>query len=106
MLGKTPTDKRVDGYKISPLAKKLFANDSIREREKSVYFSGVSLKISTLCVQGKLAPYFLKIYIFLLGIFLIYISNAILKVPHTLCPHFPTHPLPLFGPGIPLYWGI
>ena len=20
--------------------------------------------------------------------------------------HSPTHPLPLFGPGIPLYWGI
>jgi hypothetical protein len=43
---------------------------------------------------------------FLLGIFLVYISNAIPKVPHTLPPHAPTHPLPLFGPGIPLYWGI
>jgi hypothetical protein len=42
---------------------------------------------------------------FLLGIFLIYISNAIPKVPHTLPPHSPTHPLPLFGPGVPLYWG-
>jgi hypothetical protein len=21
-------------------------------------------------------------------------------------PHFPTHPFPFFGPGIPLYWGI
>jgi hypothetical protein len=42
---------------------------------------------------------------FLLGIFLIYISNAISKVPHT-HPHSPTHPLPLFGPGVPLYWGI
>jgi hypothetical protein len=38
----------------------------------------------------------------LLGIFLLYISNAIPKVPHTL----PTHPLPLFGPGVPLYWSI
>jgi hypothetical protein len=45
--------------------------------------------------------------IFLLHIFLNYISNAILKVPHTLpAPHFPTHPFPFFGPGIPLYWGI
>ena len=44
--------------------------------------------------------------IFLLGIFLIYISNAIPKVPHTTHPQFPTHPLPLFGPGVPLYWGI
>jgi hypothetical protein len=48
--------------------------------------------------------FFLEL-IFLLGIFLIYISNAIQKVPNT-PPHFLTHPLPLFGPGIPLYWGI
>jgi hypothetical protein len=44
---------------------------------------------------------------FLLDIFLIYISNAIPKVPyilHWLC--FPTHPLPLPGSGIPLYWSI
>jgi hypothetical protein len=41
-----------------------------------------------------------------LGIFFIYISNAIPKVPHTLPPHTPTHPLPLLGPGVPLYWGI
>jgi hypothetical protein len=39
---------------------------------------------------------------FLLGIFLIYISNAIPKVPHT-HPHSPTHPLPLLGPGVLLY---
>jgi hypothetical protein len=38
--------------------------------------------------------------IFLLRIFLNYISNAIPKVPHTLPP------FPLFGPGVPLYWGI
>jgi hypothetical protein len=45
--------------------------------------------------------------IFLLDIFFIYISNAILKVPYTL-PLFcsPTHPLLFLGPGIPLYWGI
>jgi hypothetical protein len=43
----------------------------------------------------------------LLDIFFIYISNATLKVPCTLpLPCSPTHPLPLFGPGIPLYWGI
>jgi hypothetical protein len=44
---------------------------------------------------------------FLLDIFFIYISNVIPKVPYTLplpCP--PAHPLPLLGPGIPLYWGI
>jgi hypothetical protein len=44
--------------------------------------------------------------IFLLGIFLIYISNAIPKVPPYPPPHSPTHPFPLLGPGVPLYWGI
>jgi hypothetical protein len=44
---------------------------------------------------------------FLLDIFFIYISNAILKVPYTLTPPCsPTHSLPLLGPGIPLDWGI
>jgi hypothetical protein len=44
---------------------------------------------------------------FLLNIFFIYISNAILKVPYTLPPSCsPTHPLLLPGPGVPLYWGI
>jgi len=43
---------------------------------------------------------------FLLGIFLIYISNAIPKVPYTLPSCSPTHPLPLLGSGAPLYWGI
>jgi hypothetical protein len=46
-------------------------------------------------------------YAFLLDIFFIYISNAILKVPYTLpAPCSPTHPLPLLRPDIPLYWGI
>jgi hypothetical protein len=40
--------------------------------------------------------------IFLLGIFLVYIFNAIPKVPHIHPPQSPTHPLPLFGPGVPL----
>jgi hypothetical protein len=45
--------------------------------------------------------------IFLLDIYFIYISNAILKVPYTLpLPCSTTHPLLLLGPGIPLYWGI
>jgi hypothetical protein len=46
-------------------------------------------------------------FYFLLDIFFIYISNAILKVPYTLpLPCSPTHQLLLPGPGIPLYWGI
>jgi hypothetical protein len=48
--------------------------------------------------------FFLQI---LIDIFFIYISNAILKVPYTLLhPCSPTHPLPLLGPGILLYWGV
>jgi hypothetical protein len=43
---------------------------------------------------------------FLLNIFFIYISNAILKVPYIPPPGSPTHPLLIPGPGIPLYWGI
>jgi hypothetical protein len=48
------------------------------------------------------------IYAFLLDIFFICSSNAIPKVPYSLPPPslllYP--PLPLLGPGIPLYWGI
>jgi hypothetical protein len=41
---------------------------------------------------------------FFLGIFFIYISSAIPKVPHNLLsPNSPTHPLPFLGPGVPLY---
>jgi hypothetical protein len=46
-------------------------------------------------------------FFFFLDIFFIYISNAILKVPYTLpLPCSPTHPPPLPGPSIPLYWGM
>jgi hypothetical protein len=42
---------------------------------------------------------------FLLDIFFIYISNAILKVPYTLPPPCsPTHSLPRLGPGTPPPW--
>ena len=45
-------------------------------------------------------PFF---FFFKLRIFLIYISNAIPKVPHTL-PHTPqAPPLPRHGPGVSLY---
>jgi hypothetical protein len=50
---------------------------------------------------GGVFFYFLFKY-FLLCIFLNYIS----KSPPYPPPHSPTHPFPLFGPGIPLYWGI
>jgi hypothetical protein len=63
-----------------------------------------SLHLFSSSAEGT--SFFFLIYFFLLGIFLIYISNAIPKVPHTHPPPSPTLPLPLFGPGIPLYWGI
>jgi hypothetical protein len=48
-----------------------------------------------------------KHFLNLLDIFFIYISNAIPKVPYTLPPPCsPTHPLPLLGPGVPLFWCI
>jgi hypothetical protein len=40
----------------------------------------------------------MSFFFFLLCIFLNYISNAIPKVPHTLPPHFPTHPFPFLWP--------
>jgi hypothetical protein len=50
---------------------------------------------------------FVCLFIYLLDIFFIYISNAIPEVPHTLpLPCSPTYPLPILGPGIPLYWDI
>jgi hypothetical protein len=66
---------------------------------------------TNLCPQGSSledqSPVFFFDSFFLLGIFFIYISNAIPKVPYTLpAPCSPTHPLPLLGPGVPLYWGI
>jgi hypothetical protein len=55
--------------------------------------------------RGKLISFFFSIL--LLDIFFIYISNDIPKVPYILpLPCYPTHPLPLIGPGFPLYWGI
>jgi hypothetical protein len=45
---------------------------------------------------------FLIYYDFLLDIFFIYISNAILKVPYTSPPPCsPIHSLPLLDPGVP-----
>jgi hypothetical protein len=62
-------------------------------------------KKNTLSEFSLRALTFLKI--FLLAIFFIYISNAIPNVPYILpLPCSPTHPLPLLGPGFPLYWGI
>jgi hypothetical protein len=59
---------------------------------------------------GKISEgfsFFFFNFLYLLDIFFIYISNVIPKTPYTLPqPCFPTHPLLLLGPGIPLNWGI
>jgi hypothetical protein len=55
----------------------------------------------------KFKFYFLAFSFFLLDIFFIYISNfkCYPKVPYALpLPCSSTHPLPLLGPGVPLYW--
>jgi hypothetical protein len=44
--------------------------------------------------------------IFLIRYFLHLHFKCYPKSPPYPSPHSPTHPLPLLGPGIPLYWGI
>jgi hypothetical protein len=61
------------------------------------------------CWTSSLAPVseVVCLFCFVLDIFFIYISNVIPKVSYTLpLPCSPTHPLPLLGPGVLLYWGI
>jgi hypothetical protein len=60
-------------------------------------------------LTGLLLMACLTCFLFLLDILFIYISNVIPKAPYTLTNTLPgsqSHPLPLPGPGIPLYWGI
>jgi hypothetical protein len=55
----------------------------------------------------KLKIYLLSLFYFLLGIFFIYIWNAIRKFPiHSPLPCSPTHPLLLLGPGILLSYKV
>ena len=87
----------------------VLCNPSLRVCTVAENLGEVCLFLS-LCGQNpcsSLHPFLFYFYFFLLGIFLIYIFNAIPKVPHTSTPpHSLTHPQPLFGPGVPLYWGI
>jgi hypothetical protein len=45
----------------------------------------------------------LDAYIFLIRYFLHLHFQCYPKSPPTLPPHSPTHPLPILGPGVPLY---
>jgi hypothetical protein len=46
-------------------------------------------------------------FLFFIRYFLYIHLKCYIKVPYTLpTPCSPTHPLPLLGPDVPLYWGI
>jgi hypothetical protein len=65
----------------------------------SVYITSVQDLLAFIVSGEKSGVILLFLFcFFLLGIYFIYISNAIPKVPHPL-----PHPLPFLGPGIPLY---
>jgi hypothetical protein len=50
--------------------------------------------------------YFYIFSLFLIRYFLILHFKYYPKSPPYPLPNSPTHPLPLLGPGVPLYWGI
>jgi hypothetical protein len=54
--------------------------------------------------------FFLLLFFVFFSIFIRYLAHlhfqCYTKSPPIAPPHSPTHPLPLFGPGVPLYWGI
>jgi hypothetical protein len=83
---------------------KLFATQShLHWKPSGVINEGTVPCNTTIILSWVNSSFFLKIFSF----YTFQISNAIPKVPYTLptaCS--PTHPLPLLGPGIPLYWSI
>jgi hypothetical protein len=90
------------GYCISTglLGEHLHRYCCVRERERGG-------ERETEPTKSKVETFLLFFFQFLLDIFFIYFSNAIPKVPYTLpLPCSSTHPFPLLGPGVPLYWGI
>jgi hypothetical protein len=77
-------------------------NDNLIMKLQSLIY--IALEYQTYMKLKEHCSMLIFIFIFLLSIFFIYISKAIPKVPHTLPhTHSPTDPLPLPGPGVPLY---
>jgi hypothetical protein len=59
-------------------------------------------------LQGKAKAQFKGVLSFFFNYIFTSITFPMLsqKTPHTVPPNSPTHPFPVFGPGIPLYWGM
>jgi hypothetical protein len=85
-----------DGWTVNQVYCGQFKNTSPRRHLDSQLLLGPTMPFHYL---------FIYLFIYLLDIFFIYISNAVSNVPYTLLlPCSSNHPLPLLGPGIPPYW--
>jgi hypothetical protein len=75
------------------------------ERQKGL-FKNWAHQIMDTSSKGVGKIFKLEVFFFL--IFSLYTFQTLSRMfPYTLpLPCSPTHPLPLLGPGIPLYWGI
>ena len=61
---------------------------------------------SSTCQISTWYDWLMVVFIFFIGYFLHLHFQCYPKTPPYPPPHSPTHPLPLLGPGDPLYWGI
>jgi hypothetical protein len=78
----------------------LVNNISCRYYKKSITLLHFLLSIFYLFIYFNIFYY----YVFSSITFRILSQKS--PIPSPPSPHFPTHPFPFFGPGIPLYWGI
>jgi hypothetical protein len=83
---------------------KLSASQSLEVPLFSVsFFSGCRSSAISFCLRLLVKFCFLGTHSFTN---LIVHFQCYTKSPPYRPPHSPTHPLPVFGPGVPLYWGI
>jgi hypothetical protein len=71
---------------------------------------GISTQQSPFLLPSPHTLYLISCYFFFFSFFIRYFPHLHFqcypKSPPYPTPQPPTHPLPLFGPGVPLYWGI